>query len=512
MSAEQQDEMGADAEALLPKGLLDEAPAVPVRVPELSPEPQPGLNWKAPAFVPKGMMPPVQGPPPGFSPTPHGLSTSSGVPPTPNVSPISGPPPGAAPVMSAMMEGNDMGLPSPSGMMGPPRSREEAIERDAAAAAAVGPMVLSPPQGLPRPPGVKGPVVSPVSTPEGLKDMMQVPAPHGFTPPVAPNQGEMIQPFGNPVSVSQTKITLSQYEDETLGHSVVKFAVDGPETAVMAATQVPGTFINKDNKDVIYSKLKANLGKAYEDGFNYSLKSKAMLYDTKDKSLGKDEAIRRLKAVFTTLDSSDEFYVDNTRRITDFIDFLDFNVDPAQEWKNQDYTDGRNAFEVYKELVNINNGATVAMPGAVNAVKAGPDLKSEALTSLGELIGKLTNVTLRNAINKKQEADLNAVKETVTNTVLSDSAMKDIIKGLNELKKDQYWNNGVFVKKAGLGMFGKASNEPYNQTVNNELYNYIVKKRSWFGGKTKRTKGGKKYVKHTKKSVGGKRRTKRSHK
>ena len=201
-----------------------------------------------------------------------------------------------------------------------------------------------------------------------------------------------------------------------------------------------------------------------------------------------------------------------SRRITDFIDFLDFTVDPAQEWKNQDYTDGRNAFEVYKELVNINNGAAVAMPGAVKAVKAGPDLKSEALTSLGELIGKLTNVTPRNAINKKQEADLNAVKETVTNTVLSDSAMKDIIKGLNELKKEQYWSNGVFVKKAGLGMFGKASNEPYNQTVNNELYNYIVKKRSWFGGKTKRTKGGKKYVKHTKKSVGGKRRTKRSHK
>jgi hypothetical protein len=89
--------------------------------------------------------------------------------------------------------------------------------------------------------------------------------------------------------------------------------------------------------------------------------------------------------------------------------------------------------------------------------------------------------------------------------------MKDIIKGLNELKKEQYWKTGVFVKKAGLGMFGKASDEPYNQTVNSELYNYIVKKR-WFGGKTKRTKDGKKYAKHTKKSVGGKRRTKRSRK
>jgi len=489
MSAEQQVETGADAEALLPQGLLDEGP-------ELSPEPQPGLNWKAPKFVPKGMMPL---PPPGFSPTPHGLLASSGVPPTPNVSPISGPAPGAAPDMSAMM-----GPPSPSVLLGPPRSRDEAIAREAAKAA------LSPPPGPPLPPGVKGPVVTPVSTPEGLKELMQVPEPHGFTPPVEPNQGEIVQPFGVPVTVSQTKITLSQYDDNTLGHSVVKFAVDGPETAVMAATQVPGIFINKDNKDAIYSKLKTTLGQAYEDGFNYSLKSRAIIYDTKDKSLGKDEAVRRLKAVFTTLDSSDEFYVDNTRRITDFIDFLDFTVADEQEWKNQDYTDGRNAFEVYKELVNINNeAAAVAMPGAVKAVKAGPDLKSEALTSLGELIRKLVNYANRNAINKKQEADLNAVKETVTNTVLSDSAMKDIIKGLNELKKEQYWKTGVFVKKAGLGMFGKASDEPYNQTVNNELYNYIVKKRSWFGGKTKRSKGGKKYAKHTKKSVGGKRRTKR---
>ena len=503
MSSEQQVELGADAEAFLPKGLLDEAPAVPVRVPELSPEPQPGLNWKAPEFVPKGMMPL---PPPGFSPTPHGLSASSGVPPTPNVSPISGPPPGGVPSMPIMMEGNDMGLPSPRGMMGPPRSRDEALARDAAAAVS-----LPSPPGPPRPWGAKPPAASPVSTPEGLKEMMQVASPHGFTPPVAPNQGEQIQPFGNTVNVSQTKITLSQYDDETLGHSVVKFAVDGPETAVMAATQVPGTFINKDNKDVIYSKLKANLGKAYEDGFNYSLKSKALIYDTEDKSLGKDEAVRRLKAVFTTLNSSDEFYLDNNRRITDFIDFLDFNVDAAMEWKNQDYNDGRNAFEVYKELININSGAAAAMPGAVKAVKAGPDLKGEAIASLDLLIGKLTNYAPRNAINKKQEADLNAVKETVTNTVLSDSAMKDIIKGLNELKKDQYWKTGTFVKKAGFGMFGKASDEPYNQTVNSELYNYIVKKR-WFGGKTKRSKGGKKYVKHTKKSVGGKRRTKRSHK
>lgn len=509
MSSEQQVELGADAEAFLPKGLLDEAPAEPFRAPELSPEPQPGLNLKASEFVPKGMMPL---PPPGFSPTPHGLSSSSGVPPTPNVSPISGPPPGGVPSMPIMMEGNDMGLPSPRGMMGPPRSRDEALARDAAAAAAVGPMILSPPQGPPRPWGAKPPAVSHVSTPEGMKDMMQVPASHGLTPPVAPNQGEQIKPFGNPVNVSQTKITLSQYDDETLGHSVVKFAVDGPETALMATTQVPGTFINKDNKDVIYSKLKENLGKAYEDGFNYSLKSKAILFDTTDKTLGKDEAVRRLKAVFTTLNSSDEFYLDNNRRISDFIEFLDYNVNAAQEWKNQDYTDGRNAFEVYKELININNGTAVAMPGAVKAVKAGPDLKSEAIASLDALIGKLTNYTPRNAINKKQEADLNSVKETVTNTVLSDSATKDIIKGLNELKKDQYWKNGTFVKKAGFGMLGKASDEPYNQTINNELNNYILKKRSWFGGKTKRSKGGKKYAKHTKKSVGGKRRTKRSRK
>jgi hypothetical protein len=212
------------------------------------------------------------------------------------------------------------------------------------------------------------------------------------------------------------------------------------------------------------------------------------------------------------LNSSDEFYLDNNRRISDFIEFLDYNVNAAQDWKNQDYTDGRNAFEVYKELININNGTAVAMPGAVKAVKAGPDLKSEAIASLDALIGKLTNYAPRNAINKKQEADLNSVKETVTNTVLSDSATKDIIKGLNELKKDQYWKNGVFVKKAGLGMLGKASDEPYNQTINNELNNYILKKRSWFGGKTKRSKGGKKYAKQTKKSVGGKRRTKRSRK
>jgi hypothetical protein len=487
MASERQPELGPEAEGLIHKDLFDEAP-------ELSPEPQPGLNWKAPEFVPKGMMPAIPEAP------------------TPNVSPISGPPPGAAPSMPGMIEGNHMDLPSPSGMMGPPRSREEALEREAAAAAAVGPMVVSPPQGLPRPPGVKSPTLLPVSTPEGLKDMMQVPAPHGFTPPVVPIQGEMIQPFGNPVSVAQTKITLSQYNDDTLGHSVVKFAVDGPETVVMASTQVPGTFINKDNKDVIYSKLKANLGKAYEDGFNYSLKSKAIIYDTKDKSLGKDEAVRRLKAVFTTLNSSDEFYLDNNRRISDFIEFLDYTVDAAQEWKNQDYTDGRNAFEVYKELININNGAAAAMPGAVKAVKAGPDLKGEAIASLDLLIGKLTNYAPRNAINKKQEADLNSVKDTVTNTVLSDSAMKDIIKGLNELKKDQYWKTGTFVKKAGLGMLGKASDEPYNQTINNELNNYILKKRSWFGGKTKRSKGGKKYAKHTKKSVGGKRRTKRSRK